>query len=116
VWSLIVQASYDAIKAAVKAASEGPMKGILGYTEDAVVSSDFLTSNLSSIFDAGAGISLNDHFVKLVSWYGDITHLYTASKFWGNPVRSPSGIWDGTSAANTFFGQESFTAQICLHK
>ena len=45
------------------------MKGILGYTEDQVVSSDFLTSNYSSIFDAGAGISLNDHFVKLVSWY-----------------------------------------------
>jgi len=63
------QASYDKIKAAVKAASEGPMKGILGYTEDQVVSSDFMTSNLSSIFDAGAGISLNDHFVKLVSWY-----------------------------------------------
>jgi len=62
------QASYDAIKAAVKAASEGPMKGILGYTEDQVVSSDFMTSNYSSIFDAGAGISLNDHFVKLVSW------------------------------------------------
>ena len=52
----------------MKTASEGPMKGVLGYTEDQVVSSDFITSNLSSIFDAGAGISLNDHFVKLVSW------------------------------------------------
>jgi len=52
----------------VKAASEGPMKGILGYTEDQVVSTDFMTSTYSSIFDAGAGISLNDHFVKLVSW------------------------------------------------
>jgi len=63
-------ASYDQIKAVVKAASEsGPLKGILGYTEDHVVSSDFNTSNLSSIFDAGAGISLNDHFVKLVAWY-----------------------------------------------
>jgi glyceraldehyde 3-phosphate dehydrogenase len=63
-------ASYDKIKAVVKAASEsGPLKGILGYTEDAVVSSDFNTSHLSSIFDAGAGISLNDNFVKLVSWY-----------------------------------------------
>lgn len=62
-------ASYDQIKAAVKAAADGPMKGILGYTEDQVVSSDFMTSNLSSIFDAGAGISLNEHFVKLVSWY-----------------------------------------------
>lgn len=63
-------ASYDKIKAVVKAASEsGPLKGILGYTEDQVVSSDFNTSTLSSIFDAGAGISLNDNFVKLVSWY-----------------------------------------------
>jgi len=44
------------------------MKGILGYTEDQVVSSDFMTSNFSSIFDAGAGIPLNEHFVKLVSW------------------------------------------------
>jgi len=62
-------ASYDAIKAAIKAASEGPMKGILGYTEDQVVSTDFTTSTQSSIFDAGAGICLNPHFVKLVSWY-----------------------------------------------
>jgi len=63
-------ASYDKIKSVVKAASEsGPLKGILGYTEDQVVSSDFNTSTLSSIFDAGAGISLNDNFVKLVSWY-----------------------------------------------
>jgi len=62
-------APYDAIKAAVKAASEGPMKGYLGYTEDQVVSTDFCTSQLSSIFDAGAGLSLNPHFVKLVSWY-----------------------------------------------
>jgi glyceraldehyde 3-phosphate dehydrogenase len=63
-------ASYDQIKAVVKAASEsGPLKGILAYTEDQVVSSDFNTSSYSSIFDANAGISLNDHFVKLVSWY-----------------------------------------------
>jgi len=63
-------ASYDEIKAVIKAASEsGPLKGILGYTEDQVVSSDFNTSNYSSIFDAGAGISLNNNFVKLVSWY-----------------------------------------------
>jgi len=63
-------ATYDQIKAVVKAASEsGPLKGILGYTEDQVVSSDFNTSNLSSIFDAGAGLSLNNNFVKLVSWY-----------------------------------------------
>lgn len=62
-------AKYDDIKKVVKAAAEGPMKGILGYTEDQVVSSDFNGSTLSSIFDAGAGISLNDHFVKLVTWY-----------------------------------------------
>lgn len=62
-------ASYDKIKAAVKAAADGPMKGVLGYTEDQVVSTDFMTCSLSSIFDAGAGISLNDNFVKLVSWY-----------------------------------------------
>jgi len=62
-------ASYDEIKAKVKAASEGPMKGILGYTEDHVVSSDFIGDTRSSIFDADAGIQLNPHFVKLVSWY-----------------------------------------------
>lgn len=62
-------ASYDEIKTAVKKASENEMAGILGYTEEAVVSSDFITDSRTSIFDAGAGISLNDNFVKLVSWY-----------------------------------------------
>jgi len=62
-------ASYDKIKAAVKAASEGKMKGVLGYTEDAVVSTDFIGDTHSSIFDAAAGISLTDNFVKLISWY-----------------------------------------------
>lgn len=63
-------ATYDQIKAAIKAASESPrLKGILAYTEDEVVSSDFITSTYSSIFDAKAGISLNNNFVKLVSWY-----------------------------------------------
>ncbi|KAK7364866.1 hypothetical protein VNO80_13610 [Phaseolus coccineus] len=62
-------ASYDEIKAAMKEASEGSMKGILGYTEDDVVSTDFIGDNRSSIFDAKAGISLNNNFVKLVSWY-----------------------------------------------
>jgi len=61
--------SYDEIKAKVKAAADGPMKGILGYTEDQVVSSDFIGDNRSSIFDAGAGIMLNSQFVKLVTWY-----------------------------------------------
>ena len=63
------EASYDQIKAALKAASEGALKGILGYTEDDVVSTDFLTDPRTSIFDAKAGIQLSPTFVKLVSWY-----------------------------------------------
>eukprot|EP00118_Oscarella_pearsei_P003223 m.13477 g.13477 ORF g.13477 m.13477 type:complete len:336 (+) comp24857_c0_seq1:132-1139(+) len=66
---LTKKATYDDVKAAIKEASEGSMKGIMGYTEDQVVSSDFLGDTRSSIFDAGAGIALNDQFVKLVSWY-----------------------------------------------
>ena len=62
-------ASYEEICAAVKAASEGEMKGILGYTEEAVVSSDFIGEARTSVFDADAGISLNGNFVKLVAWY-----------------------------------------------
>lgn len=62
-------ASYEAIKAAMKAAAEGPMKGVLGYTEDAVVSQDFVGETCTSTFDADAGISLNDNFVKVISWY-----------------------------------------------
>ncbi|GMY15054.1 glyceraldehyde-3-phosphate dehydrogenase, cytosolic [Fagus crenata] len=63
------KATYDQIKAAIKEESEGKLKGILGYTEDDVVSTDFIGDNRSSIFDAKAGIALNDNFVKLVSWY-----------------------------------------------
>ncbi|BCK03571.1 type I glyceraldehyde-3-phosphate dehydrogenase [Vibrio cholerae] len=62
-------ASYDDIKAAMKAASEGELAGILGYTEDAVVSTDFNGDTRTSIFDADAGIALTDKFVKVVSWY-----------------------------------------------
>ncbi|HMO49834.1 MAG TPA: type I glyceraldehyde-3-phosphate dehydrogenase [Kiritimatiellia bacterium] len=62
-------AKYDEIKAAMKAASEGALKGILAYTEDAVVSTDFIGESCTSVFDADAGIALNDNFVKLVSWY-----------------------------------------------
>jgi glyceraldehyde 3-phosphate dehydrogenase len=61
--------SYEAVKGAMKAASEGPMLGILGYTEDEVVSTDFLGESCTSIFDAGAGIALTDTFMKLVAWY-----------------------------------------------
>lgn len=67
--NLAKPASYDQIKAAMKAASEGEMKGILGYTEDAVVSTDFNGDSRTSIFDAGAGIALTDTFVKVVAWY-----------------------------------------------
>merc|ERR1711959_844513 len=62
-------ADYETICATIKAASEGPLKGILGYTEDQVVSSDFIGDTHSSIFDKKAGIALADDFVKLVSWY-----------------------------------------------
>ena len=60
-------ATYEEIKAAMKAASEGELKGVLAYTEDEVVSSDFIGDDHASIFDAKAGISLNDNFVKVVS-------------------------------------------------
>ena len=62
-------ASYDEIKAAVKAAAEGPLKGVLAYTEDKVVSTDFIDETHTSVFDAEAGIALDSTFVKLVSWY-----------------------------------------------
>ncbi|KAG5527098.1 hypothetical protein RHGRI_028129 [Rhododendron griersonianum] len=63
------ETSYDEIKAAIKEEAEGNLKGILGYTEDDVVSTDFIGDSRSSIFDAKAGIALNGNFVKLVSWY-----------------------------------------------
>lgn len=62
-------ATYKEICDAMKAASEGPLKGILGYTDKEVVSSDFIGDTVSSTFDADAGISLNDKFVKLIAWY-----------------------------------------------
>ena len=67
--NLATPASYEQIKAAMKAASEGPMAGILGYTEDEVVSNDFVGESCTSVFDAEAGIALTDTFVKLVAWY-----------------------------------------------
>lgn len=62
-------ASYEDIKQAMKEASEGELKGILGYTEEEVVSTDFIHDKRTSIFDAKAGISLNDNFVKIIAWY-----------------------------------------------
>jgi glyceraldehyde 3-phosphate dehydrogenase len=62
-------ATYDEVKAAVKEASEGELKGVLGYTEDDVVSTDFIHEYNTSVFDAKAGIPLNNQFMKLVAWY-----------------------------------------------
>lgn len=84
-------ASYAQVCAAMKAASEGALKGVLGYTEDAVVSNDFIGETQTSIFDATAGISLNDNFVKVVSWYDNemgystkvvelVKHMYKVDK------------------------------------
>ena len=67
--NLAKDVTYDEICQAMKEASEGELKGILGYTEDAVVSSDFLGDARTSIFDAKAGIQLTPRFVKVVSWY-----------------------------------------------
>ncbi|WDT84656.1 type I glyceraldehyde-3-phosphate dehydrogenase [Alteromonas sp. 009811495] len=67
--NLATPTSYEDICAAMKAASEGELKGIMGYTEDAVVSNDFIGDARTSVFDATAGIALTDTFVKLVSWY-----------------------------------------------
>jgi glyceraldehyde 3-phosphate dehydrogenase len=66
---LVKEASYEDICAAMKAASEGPMKGVLGYTTDKVVSTDFRGEPLTSVFDADAGIALDKTFVKVVAWY-----------------------------------------------
>lgn len=67
--NLAKPASYETICAAIKSASEGELKGVLGYTEEAVVSQDFVGEEQTSVFDASAGIALTDTFVKLVSWY-----------------------------------------------
>ena len=64
----------------MKAAADGEMKGVLGYTDEQVVSTDFTTSSFSSVFDAGAGISLNEHFVKLVAWSVTSLEIDSVSK------------------------------------
>ena len=79
--TLAKDATYDEICAAMKAASEGELKGILGYTEDAVVSSDFLGDPRTSIFDAKAGIQLSPRFVKVVSWYDNRGRITFTSQF-----------------------------------
>jgi glyceraldehyde 3-phosphate dehydrogenase len=66
---LVKEASYEDICKAMKAASEGAMKGVLGYTEDKVVSTDFRGESCTSVFDADAGMALDGTFVKVVSWY-----------------------------------------------
>ena len=63
------ETTYKDICKAMKAAAEGPLKGILAYTDDEVVSSDFIHCKASSIFDAGSGIELNSKFFKVISWY-----------------------------------------------
>jgi glyceraldehyde 3-phosphate dehydrogenase len=72
------EASYDDICKAMKAASEGALKGVLGYTDEKVVSTDFRGVSLPSIFDAEAGIALDDTFVKVVAWY-DNEYGYTCN-------------------------------------
>jgi glyceraldehyde 3-phosphate dehydrogenase len=67
--SLKTECTYDEVKAAMKAAADGPLAGVLGYTEDMVVSSDFFGETCTSVFDANAGIQLDSTFVKVVSWY-----------------------------------------------
>jgi len=72
-WGILIcwcclQTTYDGVKQAMKAAADGPLKGILGYTEDDVVSMDFLGDSRSCIFDAKAGIQLSEKFVKLICW------------------------------------------------
>jgi glyceraldehyde 3-phosphate dehydrogenase len=63
------EAPYEEIKQAIRDAANGPLNGIIEYTEDSVVSTDFLGHSASSIFDASAGIQLNKNFVKLIAWY-----------------------------------------------
>lgn len=78
-YSLEKEATYEEIAAKIKQASEGPLKGILAYTDEEVVSSDFIGDLHSSIFDVKAGISLNKKFVKLISWW--VTCAFCNTKY-----------------------------------
>ena len=100
--SLATPTTYEEICAAVKEASENELKGILGYTEDMVVSSDFLGDPHTSIFDAKAGIMLNDHFVKLVAWY-DNEWGYTPTPTCGCAPPTPWAARTPRTSARTFF-------------
>ena len=113
--NLAKPAKYDEICAAMKAASEGELKGILGYTDEAVVSADFLGDPRTSIFDAGAGIALTDTFVKVVSWYDNeigysnkvlelIKHMYSvvSSDFLGDTRTSIFDADAGIALTDTF--------------
>ena len=103
-------ASYEEICKAMKEASEGELKGILGYTDDAVVSSDFLSDPRTSIFDADAGIALNEHFVKVVSWYDNeygysdkmlclIEHMYSVDHMYDTFSTAPPPHCGGGAVA-----------------
>merc|ERR1711937_844995 len=80
--------TYDEIKAEVKLASETYAKGIVGYSEDQVVSSDFVGETCSTVFDAGAGIMLTPTFVKIVSWYDNEWAFSTSSPTWRSRMAS----------------------------
>lgn len=86
--------TYEAICEAMKAAADGPMKGFLGYCDEPVVSQDFVGSTFSSIFDAGAGIALNDRFYKIVAWYdnemGYAARVVDLAVFMASKEREPA--------------------------
>ncbi|OWM81115.1 hypothetical protein CDL15_Pgr007146 [Punica granatum] len=94
-------ASYEDVKAAIKYASEGPLRGILGYTDEDVVSNDFVGDSRSSIFDAKAGIGLNTSFMKLVSWYNNewgYRSAFRGDQIPGNPKILVTNVWNWTDS------------------
>lgn len=87
------EASYDDISAAIKKAAEGEMKGVLGYTEDEIVSSDILHDAHSSVYDKVAGLSLNKNFHKVVSWYDNEWGYSNRMVDLAKHIHQVSGIW-----------------------